>query len=127
LACDAYTDWDEHAQEIVSVPSVYGNRWIGLWMRLFPFLFCIPEPSRWDMRTLKLSLLKRWGHRPFDRLVTFAMPFSNHLLGLELKAQFHCPWIAHFSDPWAPSPLMNYGPLSRPLNRRWERTVMASA
>lgn len=127
LACDAYTEWDQRAQETVAVSSFYGNPLMGIWMRLFPFLYRIPEPSRWDMRDLKRAIMKRWSALKFDRLITFAMPFSNHLLGLELKKHFRCPWIAHFSDPWAPNPLMNYGPVSRPLNNSWERQVMTSA
>jgi glycosyltransferase involved in cell wall biosynthesis len=38
-------------------------------------------------------------------LVTFAQPWSDHLVGISLKRRFPAlPWIAHFSDPWVDSP-----------------------
>lgn len=36
----------------------------------------------------------------YDALVTFAQPWVDHLIGLELRKTFNIPWIAHFSDPW---------------------------
>jgi glycosyltransferase involved in cell wall biosynthesis len=39
----------------------------------------------------------------FDLLITFAQPWVDHLIGLELTKQFPIPWIAHFSDPWVDS------------------------
>jgi hypothetical protein len=37
-------------------------------------------------------------------LVTFAQPWNDHLVGLEVKARKpRLPWIAHFSDPWTDS------------------------
>ncbi|MCL1915394.1 MAG: hypothetical protein FWG17_01575 [Desulfovibrionaceae bacterium] len=48
------------------------------------------------------SLLKKTPH---TALITFAQPFSDHLIGLRLKRDFpRLPWIAHFSDPWADNP-----------------------
>jgi glycosyltransferase involved in cell wall biosynthesis len=40
-------------------------------------------------------------------LVTFAQPWSDHLVGIALKQHFpSLPWIAHFSDPWVDSPYL---------------------
>ena len=37
-------------------------------------------------------------------LITFAQPWVDHLIGLELYKETKIPWIAHFSDPWVNSP-----------------------
>lgn len=38
---------------------------------------------------------------PPDVLVTFAQPWRDHLVGLELlRWGKRLPWVAHFSDPW---------------------------
>lgn len=45
----------------------------------------------------------------FDALVTFAQPWSDHLIGLRLKqAHPSLPWVAHFSDPWTDSPYLGH-------------------
>lgn len=42
---------------------------------------------------------------PFRAMITFAQPFSDHAVGLRLKARFRAlPWLAHFSDPWVDNP-----------------------
>ncbi len=33
-------------------------------------------------------------------IITFAQPWVDHLVGLELKHKIGLPWLAHFSDPW---------------------------
>lgn len=84
------------------------------------------------LRATRPELLRRWRHRTNDAapdddqlwaeraatvvrrldraerataLVTFAQPWRDHLVGLELtRWRGRRPWIAHFSDPWADSP-----------------------
>ncbi|HEV2705049.1 MAG TPA: hypothetical protein VGV59_03945 [Pyrinomonadaceae bacterium] len=63
----------------------------------------------------------------FDALVTFAQPFTGHLLGLELKRRFGLPWLAHFSDPWVDSPFNRYDETARRLNLALEREVCETA
>lgn len=60
--------------------------------------------ANWIRRaTLAASRHLRCGS--FDALVTFAQPWSDHLVGLRLKRQFpEIPWLAHFSDPWGDNP-----------------------
>jgi glycosyltransferase involved in cell wall biosynthesis len=88
-----------------------------------------PDPYRaWNglaARTIE-RFLREAGFAP-DVLVTFGQPMSVHLLGLELKRRHHFPWVAHFSDPWSDNPLNALDPLSRALNRRWERRVLSAA
>lgn len=51
-------------------------------------------------------------------LVTFAQPWSDHLIGLRVQRETGLPWVAHFSDPWADSP---YGPSGAAIRARWRR------
>lgn len=44
---------------------------------------------------------------PFDALVTFAQPWSDHRIGLEIRRRREIPWVAHFSDPWVDNPLLS--------------------
>ncbi len=53
----------------------------------------------------------------FDILVTFAQPWVDHLIGLELKRKFNIPWVAHFSDPWVDS--IYYDNVSEETLSKW--------
>ncbi|WP_424627544.1 glycosyltransferase [Bradyrhizobium sp. SYSU BS000235] len=43
---------------------------------------------------------------PFEALISFAQPWSDHLVGMRIATQTRLPWVAHFSDPWADSPFL---------------------
>ena len=62
-----------------------------------------------------------------DALVTFAQPFTDHLVGLELKRRHGLPWVAHFSDPWTDNPFNNYDASSLRRNLSLERGVIEAA
>jgi hypothetical protein len=66
------------------------------------------------------------GFRP-DVLVTFAQPFTDHLIGLELKRRFGLPWLAHFSDPWVDNPFTPFDDAVRARNLALERSVAENA
>ena len=61
-------------------------------------------------------------------LVTFAQPWVDHLVGLEIKRNLNMPWVAHFSDPWVDS--LYYASVPQTEMRRWrkwERDIMKRA
>jgi hypothetical protein len=66
------------------------------------------------------------GFRP-AALLTFAQPFTDHLVGLELKRRYGLPWVAHFSDPWADNPFSSYDHRTCRLNLALERAVVEAA
>lgn len=95
----------------------------------------------WNRRNLVPDQYGRWktevvdavtkyindtGHRP-DALVTFAQPFTDHLIGLELKSRFGLPWLAHFSDPWVDNPFSRADEATRAANLSLERRVAENA
>jgi glycosyltransferase involved in cell wall biosynthesis len=60
--------------------------------------------ANWMGRVAALAA-RRISASPFDALITFAQPWSDHLIGLRLKKRRpSMPWLAHFSDPWVDSP-----------------------
>jgi len=58
-------------------------------------------------------------------LVSFAQPWSDHLVGLRVHRETGLPWVAHFSDPWADSPYAT--PHQRAIWRRMEEDVVREA
>lgn len=89
------------------VPSL--EDWVlvrGL-IRLFPSLGVLPDP-KWVWKNAALRKSTRLaGAKKYDAIVSFAQPWTDHLIGLQLKEQTGLPWVAHFSDPWADSPYVN--------------------
>jgi glycosyltransferase involved in cell wall biosynthesis len=55
----------------------------------------------------------------FSALITFAQPWVDHLVGLEVRSLQNIPWIAHFSDPWVDS--MYYSSLDQSLLQSWRK------
>ena len=62
-----------------------------------------------------------------DILVTFGHPFTDHLIGLEIKRLYGLPWIAHFSDPWADNPFRKKDNYLDKENIKLEEQVIKSA
>lgn len=62
-----------------------------------------------------------------DVIVTFAQPFTDHLIGLELRSRLDLPWLAHFSDPWVDNPFTPFDDRARRLNLELERSVAEKA
>ena len=58
-------------------------------------------------------------------MITFAQPWSDHLVGLRVRRATGLPWVAHFSDPWADSPYAT--PRQRSIWRRMEEEVVREA
>jgi glycosyltransferase involved in cell wall biosynthesis len=57
----------------------------------------------WVKEAVKEALYL-WSSNHYDCIVTFAQPWFDHRIGLNLRKQVGPPWIAHFSDPWVDSP-----------------------
>ena len=60
-------------------------------------------------------------------LVTFAQPWSDHLVGLRVSRETSLPWVAHFSDPWVDSPYIAGPRRPQPRWRRVEEDVIREA
>ena len=73
--------------------------------RAAPALRERPDASRtWVPRATRAALDIARSERGVAGLITFAQPWSDHLVGLRVQRATGLPWVAHFSDPWASSP-----------------------
>jgi glycosyl transferase family 4 len=63
----------------------------------------------------------------FDGLVTFAQPWSDHLVGLRVHRETRLPWVAHFSDPWIDSPYWRGTASQRAAAAKMESAVIKEA
>jgi len=79
--------------------------------RVFSSLRHSPDPqSVWIEPATSAALANVRSAAP-SGLVSFAQPWSDHLVGLRVHRVTQLPWVAHFSDPWADSPyLQTAGP-----------------
>ncbi len=86
----------------------------------------VPSPQEWAIVRAARRCVPAWRDRPdpasvwipratraaisvarrdrFAALISFAQPWSDHLVGLRVHRATGLPWVAHFSDPWVASP-----------------------
>lgn len=113
---------DAYAVERIDT-VVPGGRWGARCARLVGWT----EEHLWVKRAIAKARGVH-GKQPYDVLVSFAQPWSDHRIGLALKQQLRLPWVAHFSDPWVDSPY--YEALPAGVRLAWaeqERAVVEQA
>jgi glycosyltransferase involved in cell wall biosynthesis len=121
----------------VSLGEPAGNRYRSLavalprpagWKPLFAALArCGLDETAWRWLALRKAagLLEQ---ARFDALLTFAQPWSDHLVGLRVRQRLGIPWVAHFSDPWVDNPLLHAKDEKRlPRWRQQEEQVVREA
>jgi glycosyltransferase involved in cell wall biosynthesis len=115
------------AVRLIRVPSP--EEWFlvrALW-RVCPPLKHLPDEKRvWIGRALAASR-RALAAQPADLLVSFAQPWSDHLVALQLSRETGLPWVAHFSDPWVDSPYLRGAAWQHRIWSRMERDVAAEA
>src|SRR6185295_13505704 len=108
--------------ELVRVPSP--EEWLAVraaW-RVVPGLRDFPDATRvWVPRAARAAV-RIAAAGDCAGLITFAQPWSDHVVGLRVKRATGLPWVAHFSDPWADSPYAT--PRQRSIWRRMEDEVV---
>ncbi len=63
----------------------------------------------------------------FTGILSFAQPWSDHIISRKLSKEFNLPWIAHFSDPWSDSPYYRLNSFFAAIRRKMERTIIRDA
>ncbi len=140
-----YLDWDlarVYADSLASHEAVSldadpppvvppKRRWLGLRTAPPPVPVAKPpeEPilARWKRRAADAALGLARGHA-YSALVTFAHPWEDHEVGLDLAAVTGLPWLAHFADPWVDNPYFAaYDPKVMENWRRLEAQVAERA
>jgi glycosyltransferase involved in cell wall biosynthesis len=109
--------------ELMRVPSP--EEWLAVraaW-RVAPRLRDFPDTARvWVARA---ALAAAGVADECAGLITFAQPWSDHLVGLRVHRATGLPWVAHFSDPWADSQYAT--PRQRSIWRPMEEDVIREA
>ena len=97
---------------LVPVPSPEERWWFRALWRLVPPIKRLPDEKWvWIARASRVARQLAARQR-FDVLVSFAQPWSDHLIALRVRRATGLPWVAHFSDPWTDSPYLR--------GRRWQ-------
>ncbi|MDP1571641.1 MAG: glycosyltransferase [Vicinamibacterales bacterium] len=98
----------------------------ALW-RLVPPVKHLPDEKRvWVPRALAAAR-RLLAEEPTDVIVSFARPWSDHLVGLQLHRETGLPWVAHFSDPWVDNPYERGPAWQRRRCAAMERAVIEAA
>lgn len=104
--------------DLVRVPSPEEAVAYRAALRLLPILARMPDRQRAWAAAAARAAARRLDAGGIDVIVSFALPWSDHLIGLQLHRARRLPWVAHFSDPWVDSPYLK-GPAW--LRARWAR------
>lgn len=117
--------------DFIRIPYKDHPLWVRrILYRLFPFFILTPDIYKnWIKRVVPYAskLILEW--KP-DILYTRSQPFTDHLIGYELKKQFpDLPWIVYMSDPLVDNPYyyLNFIKFHRYYNRHIEKNVFESA
>src|SRR5437016_4777517 len=113
--------------DLIRVPSAEEWMVVRAARKLVPALRGTPDPQCvWiPPATAAAEAAAKSAH--FAGLVTFAQPWSDHLVGLRVHRSTNLPWVAHFSDPWVDDPYRQLSPSRRIAWLRMEAEVVAAA
>lgn len=115
------------AYRVVPVASIDDSRpMLAVW-RLLPSLQMLPDARRPWIRPAIAAARRLMAAERFDAVVSFAQPWSDHLVALRLRQDLGLPWVAHFSDPWSDSPYFDGPTWVRRRWRQWEELVVGRA
>ena len=111
--------------ELLRIPSP--EEWwpVRAAFRGLPALRNVPDAARvWVPRAARAAS-RMAASGEYAGLVSFAQPWSDHLVGLRVSRHTGLPWVAHFSDPWADSPYATAS--QRSTWRKMEEDVIREA
>ena len=111
----------------VPVPSLEERVFFRALWRLVPPIKQLPDEKWVWIGRASRAARRQVARRRFDALVSFAQPWSDHLIGLRVHRSTGLPWIVHFSDPWVDSPYLRGRAWQWRLWRRMEADVLRHA
>ncbi|TAK51889.1 MAG: glycosyltransferase, partial [Bacteroidetes bacterium] len=91
-------------------------------------LFFIPDNKiGWKSKALKAAI-QRYEQKKFGLVFATAPPFTDFLIGAELRKRLNIPLVIDYRDPWLEYPLKYFPtPLHRWLTSTMEKKVLRSA
>jgi glycosyltransferase involved in cell wall biosynthesis len=112
---------------LVPVPSAEERLFFRALWRIVPPIKQLPDEKWVWIRAATRAALRLAADQQFSALVSFAQPWSDHLIGLRVRRATGLPWIAHFSDPWVVSPYLTGRAWQRRIWERMEAAVVENA
>lgn len=104
------------------------SAWTWRFLRRAFFLF---DQSPYFQRTWMKNAVQKakalLAAEKFSAIVSYAQPWSDHLIGRELRRLSGLPWVAHFSDPWADNPFIRHKKFQGGFLRKMEEAVIREA
>lgn len=116
-----------HGVTLVPVRSLEERLPIRLLWRVIPPLKLLPDEKWVWIADAARAARRLAAERRYDVLVSFAQPWSDHLIGRRVHRATGLPWVAHFSDPWIDSPYLKGAAWQRRIWRRMEADVVREA
>lgn len=98
----------------------------GLWRVLPPIKHLPDEKIVWLPAALAAAR-RALAQEPAEVIISFAQPWTDHLIALRLHQETGLPWVAHFSDPWTDSPYQPFARWFSSRRRRLEAEVIRTA
>ncbi|MDP3716180.1 MAG: hypothetical protein Q8T13_00250 [Acidobacteriota bacterium] len=114
---------------VTRLPVASPEEWFlirALW-RLCPPLKHQPDEKRVWLPGALAEGRRALAEVPADALVSFAQPWTDHLVALRLHQETGLPWVAHFSDPWVDSPYFATNAWARRTAAAHESAVIHAA
>lgn len=114
---------------VIRLPVPSPEEWLffrALW-RLCPPLKHQPDEKRVWLPGALAEARRTLRDEPADVMVSFAQPWTDHLVALRLHRETGVPWVAHFSDPWVDSPYLAANTWARHSAAAREADVIAAA
>lgn len=111
-------------KEIVKLPSERARKFLS---RVSDTLFIPDNKIGWKRKAVSLAL-KAHAETPFDLIFTTAPPFTDFLIGAELKARINKPLVFDYRDPWLDYPFKFYPtPLHKYRHYMLERNALRAS
>lgn len=112
---------------VIRVHSTEESLIYRIFWQIFPNLRQRPDEKQvWIPQVIDVVqelLLKK----EFSAIISFAQPWSDHLIGKKIHQMSGLPWLAHFSDPWVDNPYYNLNQKQKKILTEMEGSVIQKA
>lgn len=104
------------------------SEWIRKLLNRLSQLIFIPDNKRYWIKEAIRKGMEELSSKPYDLLFSTAPPYTDHLVGLELKKRTGLPLVVDFRDSWLDNPYHFYWtPFHKTLHYHMERGVVKGA
>lgn len=116
-------------QGFETIPVASPDGWLPLRLlwRTFPALTPLPDVMQPWIKPALRKAHELLVAQKFSAIISYALPWSDHLVGLALKRKTSLPWIAHYSDPWVDSDHFKGNAQRRAAVTAMEHSVLEAA